>query len=81
MYKTRYGKHLSKRMKYYGCYLKDFKWYCKKFSTMKEADEYALLHKDESYATALRSMSDFIPTCFEKVVLEDKLKIPLSVNK
>lgn len=68
-------------MKCYGCYLKNFKWTCKKFSSVKEADEYALERREEAYATKLVLMSEFIPNCFENVVLESRLTLPLSVEK
>jgi hypothetical protein len=67
-------------MKYFGCYLKNFKWNCKKFNTKEEADNYALSHKEESHATKLLLLNDFIPKCFEKLLLEEKLKFNIKIE-
>lgn len=67
-------------MKCFGCYLKDFKWTCRKFSTREEADKYALERREKAYATKLVLMSEFIPKCFENVVLESRLTLPLKLE-
>jgi hypothetical protein len=61
-------------MKYYGCYLKNFQWTCKKFTSMEEADEYTSTNRSGSYMTKLVLMSGWVPPCFERSVLEEKLK-------
>lgn len=68
-------------MKCYGCFLKSFKWTCKKFSSVEEADVYALGKREEAYATKLVIMNDYIPKCFENVVLESRLSLPLILEK
>jgi hypothetical protein len=71
----------SKEMKCYGCYLKNFKWTCRKFSSVEEADKYALENRTEAHATKLVLMSEFTPRCFENMVLEYRLAFPLDIKK
>jgi hypothetical protein len=67
-------------MKYFGCYLKNFIWTCKKFDTKEDADKYAFSHKDYAYSTKLLLLNDFIPKCFEKLLLEEKLKFNTKIE-
>jgi hypothetical protein len=67
-------------MKYFGCYLKNFKWTCKKFDSKEDADNFALSNKEKAYATKLLLLNDFIPKCFEKLLLEEKLKFNTKIE-
>jgi hypothetical protein len=56
------------------CYTKDiFNWYCKKFKTRKEAEEYQDKIKNDVYLTQITTIYDFLPNGVNEEMLSSKI--------
>lgn len=61
---------------FYGCYLKDFVWTCKRFTSRKEANDFALSHREDCYATKLVPVM-LMPDCLERRAVQGALSFAI----